>query len=86
MRDFAEQMSLEDTQLCYQFAINGRRDLPIVPDPRAGAGNDAVQDDGVSAGPYRCRGAGRVNFGSQAPLRNGRNRTRRPREKSLGHR
>ena len=35
MRDFAEQMSLEDTQLCYQFAINGRRDLPIVPDPRA---------------------------------------------------
>jgi DNA polymerase-3 subunit gamma/tau len=35
MRDLAEQMSLEDTQLCYQFAINGRRDLPIAPDPRA---------------------------------------------------
>jgi DNA polymerase-3 subunit gamma/tau len=35
MRDLAERMSLEDTQLCYQFAINGRRDLPIAPDPRA---------------------------------------------------
>lgn len=32
--ELARQMSLDESQLCYQFAINGRRDLPVAPDPR----------------------------------------------------
>jgi len=34
MQQFAQDLSLDDTQLCYQFAVNGRRDLPVAPDPR----------------------------------------------------
>ena len=34
MQQFAQGLSLDDTQLCYQFAVNGRRDLPVAPDPR----------------------------------------------------
>ena len=34
MRQLAKDLSLDDTQLCYQFAVNGRRDLPVAPDPR----------------------------------------------------
>lgn len=34
--DFAGQISAEDLQLYYQTALLGRRDLPLVPDPRSG--------------------------------------------------
>jgi DNA polymerase-3 subunit gamma/tau len=34
---FAATMSAEDIQLAYQFAIVGRRDLDLAPDPRTGA-------------------------------------------------
>ena len=34
MRDLAATLSVDETQLFYQFAINGRRDLPVAPDPR----------------------------------------------------
>ena len=34
MRDLAARLSIDETQLFYQFAINGRRDLPVAPDPR----------------------------------------------------
>ena len=34
MQQLAQDLSLDDTQLCYQFAVNGRRDLPVAPDPR----------------------------------------------------
>ena len=34
--DFAGCMSAEDLQLYYQTALLGRRDLPLVPDPRSG--------------------------------------------------
>ena len=34
MRDLAATLSIDETQLFYQFAINGRRDLPVAPDPR----------------------------------------------------
>ncbi len=34
--DFAQNMSAEDVQLYYQTALLGRRDLPLVPDPRNG--------------------------------------------------
>ena len=32
--ELAAQLSLDESQLYYQFAVNGRRDLPIAPDPR----------------------------------------------------
>lgn len=32
----AARMDGEDVQLCYQIALNGRRDLPFAPDPRSG--------------------------------------------------
>lgn len=32
----AEQLTLDDSQLFYQFALNGRRDLALAPDPRVG--------------------------------------------------
>lgn len=34
--DFAQAISTEDVQLYYQTALLGRRDLPLVPDPRSG--------------------------------------------------
>ena len=34
--DLAQAVAAEDVQLLYQMAINGRRDLPYAPDPRAG--------------------------------------------------
>ncbi len=34
IRELAAALSLDETQLFYQFAINGRRDLPVAPDPR----------------------------------------------------
>jgi DNA polymerase-3 subunit gamma/tau len=34
--DFAQGISAEDVQLYYQTALLGRRDLPLVPDPRSG--------------------------------------------------
>ena len=34
IRELAATLSLDETQLFYQFAINGRRDLPVAPDPR----------------------------------------------------
>ena len=34
LSELARQMSLDESQLYYQFAINGRRDLPVAPDPR----------------------------------------------------
>jgi DNA polymerase-3 subunit gamma/tau len=34
--DFAQVISTEDVQLYYQIALLGRRDLPLVPDPRSG--------------------------------------------------
>jgi DNA polymerase-3 subunit gamma/tau len=34
--DFAQAISTEDVQLYYQIALLGRRDLPLVPDPRSG--------------------------------------------------
>jgi DNA polymerase-3 subunit gamma/tau len=34
--DFAGQIAAEDLQLYYQTALLGRRDLPLVPDPRSG--------------------------------------------------
>jgi DNA polymerase-3 subunit gamma/tau len=33
---FAGQLAAEDVQLFYQMALNGRRDLPLSPDPRSG--------------------------------------------------
>lgn len=33
---FAQSMTAEDVQLYYQTALLGRRDLPLVPDPRSG--------------------------------------------------
>jgi DNA polymerase-3 subunit gamma/tau len=36
VRQLAESLSKEDVQLFYQIALNGRRDLPLSPDPRAG--------------------------------------------------
>jgi len=36
LRDLAGRFSAEDVQLCYQIALNGRRDLPLAADPRAG--------------------------------------------------
>ncbi len=32
----ADEISAEDLQLYYQIALNGRRDLPLAPDPRTG--------------------------------------------------
>ncbi len=32
----AEELTKEDVQLYYQIALNGRRDLPLSPDPRSG--------------------------------------------------
>ena len=34
--ELAALLTLDDTQLFYQFAVNGRRDLPIASDPRVG--------------------------------------------------
>ncbi|ODS23681.1 DNA polymerase III subunit gamma/tau [Candidatus Endobugula sertula] len=34
--EFAQKISAEDVQLYYQTALLGRRDLPLVPDPRSG--------------------------------------------------
>lgn len=34
--DLAAQITAEDVQLFYQIALNGRRDLPLAPDPRSG--------------------------------------------------
>ncbi len=34
LRELAASLSLDETQLFYQFAIAGRRDLPVAPDPR----------------------------------------------------
>ncbi len=36
LQRFATAMTAEDTQLYYQIAVIGRRDLPLAPDPRAG--------------------------------------------------
>ncbi len=36
LRELAELASPEDVQLYYQIALNGRRDLPLSPDPRGG--------------------------------------------------
>ncbi len=34
--ELKDQLTPEDVQLCYQIAVNGRRDLPWAPDPRLG--------------------------------------------------
>jgi DNA polymerase-3 subunit gamma/tau len=34
IRELAASLSFDETQLFYQFAIAGRRDLPVAPDPR----------------------------------------------------
>jgi DNA polymerase-3 subunit gamma/tau len=34
--DLASRMTAEDAQLFYQIAINGKRDVPLAPDPRVG--------------------------------------------------
>ena len=36
LRGLAARFTAEDVQLCYQIALNGRRDLPLAVDPRAG--------------------------------------------------
>ena len=36
LRELAGRFSAEDVQLCYQIALNGRRDLPLAADPRSG--------------------------------------------------
>ncbi len=36
LRELAACFTAEDVQLCYQIALNGRRDLPLAADPRAG--------------------------------------------------
>jgi len=36
LRELAARFTAEDVQLCYQIALNGRRDLPLAADPRAG--------------------------------------------------
>jgi DNA polymerase-3 subunit gamma/tau len=36
IQQFAQQLTAEDVQLYYQLALNGRRDLPLAPDPRSG--------------------------------------------------
>lgn len=36
VEDLAARLSPEDVQLFYQMALNGRRDLPLAPDPRIG--------------------------------------------------
>lgn len=34
--DFASKLAAEDVQLFYQIGLNGRRDLPLAPDPKSG--------------------------------------------------
>ena len=36
IKDLANELSKEDVQLFYQIALQGRRDLPLSPDPRSG--------------------------------------------------
>lgn len=36
LQALAQKLSAEDVQLYYQIALNGRRDLPLAPDPRSG--------------------------------------------------
>lgn len=36
LREWAGRLPAEDVQLFYQLGVNGRRDLPLSPDPRAG--------------------------------------------------
>ncbi|HLF96421.1 MAG TPA: DNA polymerase III subunit gamma/tau [Methylococcaceae bacterium] len=36
LRELAQNIAPEDLQLFYQIALNGRRDLPLAPDPRGG--------------------------------------------------
>ncbi len=67
----AARLALDETQLFYQFALNGRRDLPLAPDPRAGfemtclrmlAFKPAVViDDGPGSGSASASGGGGVS-------------------------
>ncbi|MCA1799148.1 MAG: DNA polymerase III subunit gamma/tau [Xanthomonadaceae bacterium] len=36
LMELAQRFTPEYAQLCYQFALHGRRDLPLAPEPRAG--------------------------------------------------
>lgn len=36
VKQLATHLSMEDVQLYYQIALNGRKDLPLAPDPRSG--------------------------------------------------
>ena len=85
MRDFAEQMSLEDTQLCYQFAINGRRDLPIVPDPRAALEMTLFRMMAFRPAPIDVAGQGGLTSES-GPASKQAQSNEAPPGKSLGHR
>ncbi|MEE4189960.1 MAG: DNA polymerase III subunit gamma/tau [Halieaceae bacterium] len=66
VRQFASQATAEDVQLYYQFAVTGKRDLGLAPDPRSGMEMvllrmvafrpAAVIDDGVAADDLEERG------------------------------
>src|SRR5690606_1545236 len=36
LQELAAMLTAEDVQLFYQMGLNGRRDLPLAPDPRSG--------------------------------------------------
>ena len=67
--ELKDQLTPEDVQLCYQIAVNGRRDLPWAPDPRLGFEMCllrmlAFQLDDTAASPAPTTaggGAGRAN-------------------------
>ncbi len=66
VQQFAGQMTAEDVQLYYQFAVTGKRDLALAPDARSGMEMAllrmvafrpaAVIDDSVDAGELEARG------------------------------
>ena len=59
----SRRFSPEYAQLCYQFALHGRRDLPLAPEPRAGLQMVVLRmlafrfDDEASAAPMRAEPA-----------------------------
>lgn len=64
--DFSQAISAEDVQLYYQTALLGRRDLPLVPDPRSGFEMVllrmlAFKPQGVSQLPKQSLSTGHVN-------------------------
>ena len=75
MLALSRRYSPEYAQLCYQFALHGRRDLPLAPEPRAGLEMVVLRmlafrfEDGTAPDESRREGAAPTSTTEAAPAK-----------------